>query len=537
MPLVLLLLWLLTPAPPQVFADDEPAVPTAAVVVDGEALFQVRGVSAFPAEERARLVSRRIVELARDRGLATSALRVVQTQRSSDIMMGDRRLLSVVDADGEVEGIHREDLARVFLERIRGAIESYRHARSPRNLLAGLGASLAATVVLAVAIFVLVRLWRRLLAFLEGRYAQRVHTFEIQGIQVLHAERIRELVRSALRLVRALVVLALAYSYLSFVLTRFPWTRTAAGRLLGYVLIPLGTMGGALLAHLPNVVFLVILIVAVRYVLRVVALVFAGVERGTVTFAGFEREWAAPTYRIVRVAVVGFALVVAYPYIPGSESAAFKGVSIFFGLLFSLGASSVVANMMAGYSLIYRRTFKVGDRVKINDMVGDVTMMGLQVTHLRTVKNEDVIVPNSVVLANEVVNYSSYAAGDGLILHTTVGIGYEVPWRQVEAMLLLAARRTPGLRPSPPPFVLQLSLGDFAVTYEINAYCNDPHAMAALYAALHRNIQDVFNEHGVQIMTPAYESDPASPKVVPKDQWYQPPASTLTAGDGGTASR
>jgi small-conductance mechanosensitive channel len=535
MPLVLLLLWLLTPGAPQVFAaDDEPAIPTAAVVVDGEALFRVRGVSAFPAEERARLVSRRIVEFARDRGQATSALRVVQTERSSDILMGDRRLLAVVDADGEIEGIHREDLARVYLERIRGAVESYRHARSPRNLLIGLGASLAATVVLAAALFVLVRLWRRLLAFLEGRYAERVHTLEIQGIQVLHAERIRELVRSALRLVRALVVLVLAYFYLSFILTRFPWTRPAAGRLLGYVLIPLTTMGGALLAHLPNVVFLVILLVTVRYVLRVVALVFTGVERGTVTLAGFEREWAVPTYRIVRVAVIGFALVVAYPYIPGSESAAFKGVSIFFGLLFSLGASSVVANMMAGYSLIYRRTFKVGDRVKINNMVGDVTMMGLQVTHLRTVKNEDVVVPNSVVLANEVVNYSSYADGDGLILHTTVGIGYEVPWRQVEAMLLLAARRTPGLRPSPPPFVLQLSLGDFAVTYEINAYCSNPQAMAALYAALHRNIQDVFNEHGVQIMTPAYEGDPASPKVVPKDQWYQAPASTLR--DGGPAS-
>jgi small-conductance mechanosensitive channel len=163
--------------------------------------------------------------------------------------------------------------------------------------------------------------------------------------------------------------------------------------------------------------------------------------------------------------------------------------------------------------------------------------MGLQVTHLRTVKNEDVVVPNSVVLANEVVNYSTYAAGDGLILHTTVGIGYGVPWRQVEAMLLLAARRTPGLRTAPPPFVRQSSLGDFAVTYEINAYCGDAQAMNALYTALHRSIQDVFNEHGVQIMTPAYEGDPDSPKVVPKDRWYQAPASALTDGDTGTVSR
>jgi small-conductance mechanosensitive channel len=295
-------------------------------------------------------------------------------------------------------------------------------------------------------------------------------------------------------------------------------------------------MGGALVTHLPNLVFLVILIAVTRYVLKIVALIFTGIERGTITFAGFEREWAAPTYRFVRIAIIGFAAVVAYPYIPGSESAAFKGMSIFFGLLFSLGASSVVANMMAGYSLIYRRTFKVGDRVKINDVVGDVTQMGLQVTHLRTIKNEDVVVPNSVILTSQVVNYSSYAARDGLILHTTVGIGYEVPWRQVEAMLLLAASRTPGLQAVPPPFVLQTSLGDFAVNYELNAYCGDSHGMAERYTALHRNVQDVFNEYGVQIMTPAYESDPASPKVVPKDQWYQPPARSLEESPRKAAS-
>src|SRR5204863_299904 len=228
------------------------------------------------------------------------------------------------------------------------------------------GASLAATVVLAGAILVLIRFWRRLNLILESRYTRRLRSLEIQSVQVIHAERLREAVRTALRVVRALVILGLAYLYLSFVLTHFPWTRPAAARLLGYVLAPLATMPGGVLTHLPNLVFLVILVLVTRYVLKIVALVFTSLERGTVTFAGFEREWAVPTYRIVRIAIIGFAAVIAYPYIPGSESAAFKGMSIFFGVLFSLGASSVVANMMAGYSLIYRRTFKVGDRVKIN---------------------------------------------------------------------------------------------------------------------------------------------------------------------------
>ena len=240
--------------------------------------------------------------------------------------------------------------------------------------------------------------------------------------------------------------------------------------------------------------------------------------------SGFEREWADPTYKLLRVAIVALALVVAYPYIPGSGSDAFKGISIFLGIMFSLGSSSAVANMIAGYTMTYRRAFRMGDRVKIGDVVGEVTEMRLQVTHLRTIKNEEVIIPNSSILNNEVVNYSSLAHRHGLILHTTVGIGYETPWRQVEAMLLIAAERTPGIMSDPKPFVRQLSLGDFAVTYEINVYCGNPHAMAQVYTALHRNILDIFNDHGIQIMTPAYEGDPESPKVVPKEHWFDAPA-------------
>ncbi len=623
--LLLLLLFSLALPAPCARAADVPATATAPVVVDGVTLFHVRGVSAFPAAERAQTIAEHIRTVAAEPAVATSTLRVVPAERSSDIVMGDRPIMSVFDADAEIEGLHRADLARAYAQRIAKAVEAYRRDRSAHSLLVGAGASLAATVALGVALWIFFRLWRRLSLTLERRYLRRVQSLEFQGIPVIHAEQVHTLAHATSRIVRAVVLLALADVYLSFVLTRFPWTRPAAARLLGYVLAPLGTMGHALLAFLPNLVFLVILVTVTRYLLTLVSLVAAGVERGTIRLSGFQPEWASPTYRIVRLAVIGFAAVVAYPYIPGSDSAAFKGMSIFFGVLFSLGASSVVGNLLAGYSLIYRRTFRVGDRVKIGDVVGDVTEMRLQVTHLRTIKNEDVIVPNSAILTTQVVNYSSYAAGDGLILHTTVGIGYETPmaagrgdaafwwpmefgnllagysliyrrtfrvgdrvkigdvvgdvtemrlqvthlrtiknedvivpnsailttqvvnyssyaagdglilhttvgigyetpWRQVEAMLILAASRTPGFRATPAPFVLQTSLGDFAISYELNVYCGDAHAMASLYSALHRSIQDVFNEYGVQIMTPAYEADPHVPKVVPKDQWYEAPA-------------
>ncbi len=513
-----------TPAGSRSDAPDERAAATAPVVVDGEVLFRVRGVSAFSAEARARSIAERIRAAAADPSVPLNAVGTVPGEGSTDVVMGDRPIVSVFDADGAVEGVRREDLARAFAARIRAAVEAYRRDRAPRNLLVGAGAALAATAVLVALVLFLGVLRRRADEGLDRRFRRHIQSVEEQSFQIVQAERVLGMARATLRGLRMLVAFALAYLYLSFVLSRFPWTRATANQLLGYVLMPFSVMGSAFLRYLPNLIFLLVLVAVTRYVLKLLSLVATGVERGTIRVEGFDREWASPTYRIVRLAVIAFAAVVAYPYIPGSESDAFKGVSIFFGVVFSLGASSVVGNMMAGYSLIYRRTFKVGDRVKIADVVGFVTEMRLQVTHLRTTKNEDVIVPNSAILTSQVVNYSSYAAGAGLILHSTVGIGYEVPWRQVEAMLLMAAGRTPGLKTTPAPFVLQTSLGDFAVNYQINVYCDDAHAMESLYTALHRNIQDVFNEYGVQIMTPAYESDPSTPKVVPKDRWHDAPA-------------
>jgi len=198
-----------------------------------------------------------------------------------------------------------------------------------------------------------------------------------------------------------------------------------------------------------------------------------------------------------------------------------------FGLILdpleSMGAA-VIANIIAGYSMAYRRPFKVGDRVKINDTVGEVIEIRVLVTRLRSLKNEEVVIPNTTILSGEVVNYSTLAEQQGLILHTSVGIGYETPWRQVEAMLKLAASRTPRLLERPEPFVLRKELGDFAVVSELNAYCSDPANMARIYSALHDNILDVFNEYGVAIMTPSYMADPAEPKLVPKEQWYAAPA-------------
>ena len=502
----------------------EPEVPTAAVEIDGEVLFRVRGVTAFPAEARAAGIANRIVALARDPEFRPEMLQTVEADTRTNIVAGARPIMSVVDADARVEGVSRQNLAMVYVERINAAVASYRQLRTQEHLRsAGVHAG-AATAIALAAIAFLVWMFRRVRAALERRFAARVQSVSIQSFEIMRAERILGAARSIVVTLRTLSILVVVFFYLHSVLSQFPWTRPAARRLVDYVAEPLQIIGRGALAHVPNLVFLAILFVVMRYVLKLVRLFFQAIETGRVRLADFDPEWAPSTYKLVRLLIVFFGLVVAYPYIPGSGSDAFKGISIFIGVVFSLGSSSAIANLVAGYMMTYRRAFRVGDRVQIGSTIGDVTDRRLQATHLKTVKNEEVIVPNSTILNCEVINYSTLARTAGIVLHTTVGIGYETPWRQVEAMLLEAAGRTKGLKEGTAPFVRQKALGDFCVTYELNAYCGDAQTMNVLYTELHRNILDVFNEYGVQIMTPAYEGDPAEPKIVPKDGWFAAPA-------------
>lgn len=502
----------------------------APVELDGTVLFRVRGIASFPADKRAEAIAGRIEVLAADASVPPDAIRAVEADFGTTIVAGSVRVMVVSDADARLESVDRKVLAAVYLGAIRKAVSDHRQARSREALQNGMLLTAAATAILAAIIAFVVWLVRRLRATLEGRYRKRIQFVGIQSFQIVRAERIWGVLQRVLDGARAILFLVIAFLYLEYVLGLFPWTRSIANRMLEFVLDPLRTMGRGILNEIPDIVFLAILFFVTRYLLKLIRLFFAAVGRGEVALAGFERDWAEPTYKLLRVGVIVFALVVAYPYIPGSGSDAFKGISIFIGIVFSLGSSSAIANVIAGYMMTYRRAFRVGDRVKIGVTVGDVTEMRLQVTHLKTVKNEEVIVPNSTILNNEVVNYSTLARKEGLILHTTVGIGYETPWRQVEAMLLAAAGRTSGLMKEPPPFVRQKSLGDFSITYELNVYCDNAQAMNALYTDLHRNILDLFNEYGVQIMTPAYEGDPEQPKVVPKEQWFAEPAKRADPG-------
>jgi small-conductance mechanosensitive channel len=308
-------------------------------------------------------------------------------------------------------------------------------------------------------------------------------------------------------------LLVLAYFYLSSVLGTFPWTRSTALLLLSYIQAPLASMAHAIVDSIPDLMFLVVLWLIVRYLLRILKSFFAAVGSKRVRLANFESEWADPTFRLLRVAIIAFAVVVAYPYIPGSESAAFKGVSLFLGVIVSLGSTSFIANLIAGIALTYRGVFREGDWVKIDDAEGRVEEIRSQVVRLRTRGNEQITVPSSTILNANVVNLSTPKVGRGIVLRCPVGLGYDVSWRQAESLLLQAANGVDGLMEEPPPRVLVMELGDYAVVHTLLVQVEDLERMPAIQSELNRRILDAFHEAGVQIMSPAYEADPEVPKI------------------------
>ncbi|HEX4566994.1 MAG TPA: mechanosensitive ion channel domain-containing protein, partial [Vicinamibacterales bacterium] len=377
-------------------ADDVDVV-TAPVTLDGAVLFKVRGASSFPAETRARLISERIAATAADRSIPITSLRAVALDSALRIDAGNQPLMAVIDADATLEGLSRAELAAAHLIQLKQAIAEYRDARTPQARWRSGVRSGIATVLFVGMIALVIALWRWIDRLMERRVQSRIHSVGIQSFEVMRAEQIRAALESMFLGVRIVVFVALVLAYAGYVLAQWPSTRTLARGTAGLVLDPLRTLGASFVADIPRFAFLAVLFVIVRSVLRMLYMFFDAVERGTVTLRKFEPEWAQPTYRIVRFAVIALSLVVAYPYIPGSESEAFKGVTLFIGVLFSLGSSTALSNLIAGYMMTYRRAFHVGDLVKIGDAIGIVMELRLQATHLRTYRNAEIVIPNSQI--------------------------------------------------------------------------------------------------------------------------------------------
>lgn len=501
----------------------------APVVFRGDTLLRLYGtLGPFTAEERAAALGRRIETLAADPLAKATDLVVRDTLGVTDIRVGDVVVMTVTERDAGEAGLPRGTLAQRYAEAIQEAIRSGEGGATLKSVLIGALLTLVTTAALVAVFKLLNRFFPALYRLLESWRGTKIPSVRIQKLEVLSSDRLTDAILIAARALRIFAVVVVLYVYLPLVLSFFPWTRGLADTLFSYVLDPLGRVWTNFIAYVPNLFTIAVIVVVFYYLLKFIHLLFNGIERGAIAVPGFHVDWAEPTYKIVRFLVIVFAAIVIYPYMPGSDTAAFKGISVFLGVLISFGSSSAIANVVAGVVMTYMRPFQLGDRVKIADTVGDVVEKTLLVTRIRTIKNVDITVPNAMVLSSHIINYSSTAKEGGVVLHTGVTIGYDVPWRQVHELLLAAADATSGLMKEPNPFVLQTSLDDFYVSYELNVLTENPNVMARTYSELHQNIQDRFNEAGVEIMSPHYGAQRDGNQVtIPTDylpKTYEAPA-------------
>ena len=411
--------------------------------------------------------------------------------------------------------------AQDVAQRLQTAVDEHREMTDPRSLLRSAGISLAATLAAYLLVRLLLVLRRKLLDRAQAALQQRRPDGLLGHLVADYMEHARSATRTTLTALTWLLVLVAVEFWATFVLHQFAYTRPWSERATAWLLEVLGQFASAIAGAVPGLLIAALIFVLARMAARAASAFLQRVEQGELNVAWLDTDTAAPTRRLASVGIWLFALAMAYPYLPGAHSEAFRGVSVLAGLMLSLGASSVVGQALSGLSLMYSRSLRVGEYIKVGETEGTVVALGMFTTKIHTGMGEEVSLPNTVVFSQPIRNFSRLVQDGQFVMHTAVTIGYATPWRQVHAMLLEAAQRTKGVATEPPPYVVQTALSDFYVEYRLCAQSNNhaPRRRAEAMSQLHANVQDVFNEHGVQIMSPHYIADPEQPQVVPPGPW------------------
>lgn len=475
------------------------------VIVDDDTLFYFyakRG--GHTPQQRAENVANDITALGKRFNLKPDSLYIESSDIVTDVMYDNKVIVSFTDQDGLWEGCTRDQLAAdkrlVILEKLKVMKEEHGFLQLCKRV--------AYFVLVLVGQFLLFWgtnwLFRRVKVRIVKLRNTRLKPFSIQDYELLDTHKqvkllifLASLVRYAFMLLQLLLSVPLLFSI-------FPQTKNLAFQLFSYIWNPVKSILVGIVSYIPNLFTIFVICLAIRYLVRLFRYLAGEVQSERLKLRGFYPDWAIPTYHIIRFLLYAFMIAMIYPYLPGSNSGVFQGISVFVGLIVSLGSSTVIGNIIAGLVITYMRPFKIGDRIKLNDTTGNVIEKTPLVTRIRTPKNEVVTIPNSFVMSSHTVNFSQSAREYGLIIHSEVSIGYDVPWRKVNKLLIEAALNTPGVVDDPRPFVLSTSLNDWYPVYQVNAYIKDADKLAQIYSDLHQNIQDRFCEEGVEIMSPHY---------------------------------
>lgn len=476
------------------------------VVVDGDTLFYFysnRG--GYSAQQRAFMAAELIEDLGSRLILKPDSVFIDNSDNVSDIMYDNIVITSLTDRDAMWAGIPQDSLAR----EVRASIVTSLHNLQDEYSLWQFVKRILFLVVIIVAQYFLLRLTGWLFRKLRKRIGRmkdtkRLKPIMIQNYALLDTRREVRVLIMLSNVARWIVIGLQLLISIPLVFAIFPQTEGFAYTVLGYIWYPVKSILQGIVEYVPNLFTIAVIWLAIRYLVKFFKYLGKEIESERLKINGFYPDWAKPTFNIIRFLLYAFMVAMIYPYLPGSDTGVFQGISVFVGLIVSLGSSTVIGNIIAGMVITYMRPFRKGDRIKLDDTVGDIIEKTPLVTRIRTAKNEVVTVPNSFIMSSKSVNYTTSAREYGLILHTEVTIGYDVPWRVVHHLLIEAALATDGIEDNPRPFVLETSLNDWYPTYQLNAYTREPQRMAAIYSALHQNIQDHFNEAGVEIMSPTY---------------------------------
>ncbi|NIJ45239.1 small-conductance mechanosensitive channel [Wenyingzhuangia heitensis] len=475
-------------------------------------------IGSSTAAERAKNISKKIEKLYNDDFLKIDLIKVNPFENTYDIVYNELIIMSISEADAIWYNQSLESSANLFKDTIKTAIVTAKKENSLQKILLRVGLVLLAIIILVLIIKLVKKLFIKLDAIIDLKQESWLKDVKYNDYVIVSTEQALVLVSYIIKALKIIVYVVILYITLPILFSIFPFTRDWADTLFNLIWNPFKGVLMDIIGFLPNLFSIAVIYIVMRYFIRFVKYIFSEIKNEKLKINGFHPDWAMPTFGIAKVLLYAFTIVLIFPHLPGNDSKVFQGVSVFVGILFSLGSSTAISNMVAGLVITYMRSFKLGDRIKFGDIKGDVVEKTLLITRLKTVKNEIITVPNSTILASNIINYTSIADENGLILHTTVTLGYDVPWKLVHESLIEAAIRTEAVSNVPKPFVLQTSLDDYYVSYELNAYTTVVAKQAIIYSDLHQNIQDVCNENGIEILSPHYRAArDGNMTTIPKD--------------------
>ncbi len=476
-----------------------------AVVFHADTLFILKAklVSLTP-KERAKNIEDKLDKVFSEGLFLTHTLASHENGIYLDIACDDVIILSLSEEDAAAENMTPQELADVYIERIN---QSFEKTHQERNLLTVL-VRIGLVLLVLTGIWLMILLIQRAHKYVDQKISENsrkwLKDFSYKGYTFLSAKQELNVINWILKLLKWAAIVILIYMLLPLLFSIFPFTRGWAAALFRLIWSPFRAIVFGVWNYLPQLFTIIVIYIVFRYLIKIVKYFFREIEAGKLKINGFHRDWAIPTFSLVRLLLYAFMFVLIFPNLPGSESPVFRGVSVFLGLLVSLGSSAAIGNMVAGFVITYMRPFKIGDKIQLGEVTGDVMEKNLLVTRLRTTYNEEITIPNSSILSKNTTNFSSMARTKGLILHTSVNINYKYDWQEVHAALIEAALRTEKILKDKQPFVLQTALDDFYVEYTINAYTHEPNFFSPIYGELHRHIMDVCKEKGIEIMSPHF---------------------------------